>query len=142
MEPAIRDLLANLRRSGVPYRLRVGELAVRCGVSKGAITQRVARAEAVGWVRSTSAGATASNENGTVADAVEMDGDRRAVWIELTQLGKNLVETTIEELLRHEDALVAELGDDEIKALSESLKRFLSLLETPNVSATATEMPE
>lgn len=121
MEPAIRDLLANLRRSGPPYRLRVGELAVRCRVSKGAITQRVERAEAAGFVHSTSARAMTRDDHG--------ERDQRAVWIELTPQGRELVETTVETLLRHEDTLVAELGEEEIAALADSLRRLLRNLE-------------
>jgi DNA-binding MarR family transcriptional regulator len=128
MEPAIRDLLANLRRSGPPYRLRVSELAVRCRVSRGAITQRVERAEAAGLVRSTSARAVTADGPGRAAVAAE--SDQRAVWIELTSRGRELVETTVEALLRHEDTLVNEFGDEEIAALSDSLRRFLHLLET------------
>ncbi|MBB4292225.1 DNA-binding MarR family transcriptional regulator [Rhizobium leguminosarum] len=56
-------------------------------------------------------------------------GDQRAVWIELTPQGKELVETTVDALLRHEDALVAELGDEEITALSNTLRRLLHHLE-------------
>lgn len=125
MEPAIRDLLANLRRSGPPYRLRVSDLAIRCRVSKGAITQRVERAEIAGLVKSTSVRATS-----TGGDEAGMSGnDQRAVWIELTPQGKELVETTVEALLRHEDQLVAELGDEKIATLADSLREFLSLLE-------------
>ena len=127
MEPAIRDLLANLRRSGPPYRLRVSELAVRCRVSKGAITQRVERAETAGLVKSTSVRATATGKND--GKASRSGNDQRAVWIELTPQGKELVETTVEALLRHEDTLVAELGDKEIATLADSLRRLLHLLE-------------
>lgn len=122
MEPAIRDLLANLRRSGPPYRLRVSELATRCRVSKGAITQRVERAKAAGLVRSTSARAMTTHDHG--------ESDQRAVWIELTPQGRELVETTVEALLRHEDTLVAELGQEEIAALADSLRRLLRILES------------
>ncbi|MFB9948914.1 MarR family winged helix-turn-helix transcriptional regulator [Rhizobium puerariae] len=127
MEPAIRDLLANLLRSGPPYRLRVSELALRCRVSKGAVTQRVARAEAAGLVKSMSLRGTVTNEiDGVVGMPVN---DQRAVWIELTSQGKELVEITVEALLNHEDALVADLGDEKIAALADSLRELLSLLE-------------
>lgn len=127
MEPAIRDLLANLRRSGPPYRLRVSELADRCRVSKGAITQRVERAEASGLVSRTSVRATTADDHG--GQAGEAGGDQRAVWIELTPRGRALVETTVEALLRHEDTLVAELGNEEIAALAASLRQLLRLVE-------------
>ncbi len=127
MEPAIRDLLANLRRSGAPYRLRVSQLAVRCRVSKSAITQRVVRAEAAGLVRSMRAGSVSA---GKVEGLALADGsDQRAVWIELTPQGKEFVETTIETLLHHEDSLIDKLGDEGIANLSSILRRLLHLLE-------------
>lgn len=125
VEPAIRDLLANLRRSGDPYRLRVSELAVRCRVSKSAITQRVARAEAAGLVRSTRTVSTDTMDD-TVSAAAK---DQRAVWIELTPQGKDLVDSTVEKLLIHEDSLIDGLGEDDIADLSNLLRRLLHLLE-------------
>lgn len=126
MEPAIRDLLANLRRSGPPYRLRVSELAARCRVSKGAITQRVERAESAGLVKSTRMRPSVSDQ--TRGEVGVSGNDQRAVWIELTPQGKELVETTVEALLRHEDGLVADLGDEKIVALADSLRELLNLL--------------
>ena len=127
MEPAIRDLLANLRRSGDPYRLRVSQLAVRCRVSKSAITQRVVRAEAAGLVRSMRAGSVSADKVEDLALADETD--QRAVWIVLTPQGKEFVETTIETLLQHEDSLIDKLGDEEIANLSSILRRLLHILE-------------
>ena len=125
VEPAIRDLLANLRRSGEPYRLRVSELALRCRVSNSAITQRVARAESAGLVQSTRS--APSDETGSMAGGKAKD--QRAVWIELTPLGRELVDSTVEQLLHHEDILVEELGEKDIAALSDMLRRLLRLLE-------------
>ena len=56
--------------------------------------------------------------------------DQRAVWIELTPQGRELVETTVEALLRHEDTLVAELGQEEIAVLADSLRRLLRILDS------------
>lgn len=125
LEPAIRDLLANLRRSGDPYRLRVHELAERCRVSKSAITQRVARAEAAGLVRSTRSASTDKAADSGPAP----ERDLRAVWIELTPRGKDLVDSTVESLLHHEETLIEELGEDDIAELSSLLRRLLHLLE-------------
>ncbi len=113
MEPAVRDLLSELRRAGPPYRLRVTELAERCHVTKGAVTQRVDRAAADGLVHRT-------------GDDV---GDRRAVHVELTPTGHDLLERTVDTLLAHEDSLVAGLGDDAIADLSDTLRRFLRQLD-------------
>ncbi|MEM1049697.1 MAG: MarR family winged helix-turn-helix transcriptional regulator [Pseudomonadota bacterium] len=125
VEPAIRDLLANLRRSGDPYRLRTSELATRCRVSKSAITQRVARAEAAGLVRSTR---SVSGEEANGALSAESK-DQRAVWIELTPQGRDLVDSTVEKLLEHEESLVEGLGEKDIAQLSTILRRLLRLLE-------------
>ncbi len=125
VEPAVRDLLANLRRSGEPYRLRVSELAVRCRVSNSAITQRVARAEAAGLVRSSRSVSVDGARSMPVAGAK----DQRAVWIELTPQGKDLVDSTVEKLLTHEDNLVEGLGEEDIATLSTILRRLLRLLE-------------
>lgn len=125
IEPALRDLLANLRRSGDPYRLRVHELAARCRVSKSAITQRVARAEAAGLVRSMRS-VSADSVKGMAPAAAR---DQRAVWIELTPEGKDLVDSTVESLLHHEDSLIDELGEEDIASLSIILRRLLHVLE-------------
>ncbi|WP_265520177.1 MarR family winged helix-turn-helix transcriptional regulator [Oerskovia flava] len=126
MDPAIRDLLATLRRSGPPYRLRASELADRCRVSRGAITQRVDRAEGDGLVRRVPGGDPAAGQG---AGSGGLPGGRLAVWVELTPAGRELVERTVEQLLAHEDDLVAGLDDEEIVALSRTLRRFLRLLD-------------
>lgn len=123
IDAAIPDLLANLRRAGVPYRMRVSGLAYRCRVSKGAITQRVARAEAEGLVR-------ALADSRDLIDGTTLpEQDKRAVWIELTSKGKAMVDDTVETILHHAHGLLADLSDAEQKALTNSLRKLLYHLE-------------
>ena len=50
IDSATFDLLATLRRSGAPFRMTPAELTRACLVTGGAISQRVTRAEAAGFV--------------------------------------------------------------------------------------------
>ncbi|GAA4081748.1 MarR family winged helix-turn-helix transcriptional regulator [Nonomuraea soli] len=99
IDSATLDLLSTLRRSGPPYRLGTRELAARTLVTAGAISQRVARAEERGLV-------------------VRTPGDgRRAVEVSLTAEGHTLVESSVDQVLGREAALVADLRPAEREAL-------------------------
>lgn len=113
IDSATLDLLATLRRSGEPYRMPPGALAQRCLVSKGAITQRVDRAEAAGLVRAI---------RGRVAD-----GDRRArtTEVELTSQGHELVEDTVGQLFDHEKELLDHLEPAERDQLASLLRKLV-----------------
>ncbi|WP_280399098.1 MarR family winged helix-turn-helix transcriptional regulator, partial [Nocardia carnea] len=50
VDDATLDLLSTLRRSGPPYRLTTRQIAARSLVTAGAISQRLARAEAAGLI--------------------------------------------------------------------------------------------
>lgn len=108
VDAATRDLLSTLRRAGSPYRLTPGEIAKRTLVSAGAISQRVARAEREGLVRRKKAGP-----------------DGRAVLVELTPAGHELVERTVDDLLRHEEGLLSALADEQKEELSGLLRVLL-----------------
>lgn len=102
VDAATLDLLSTLRRAGSPYSLTTRELADRCLVTAGAISQRVARAERDGLVtRSPAAG--------------------RAVAVGLTPAGHDLVEDTVDRVLRREAHLVAGLPDQHRDRLAEDL---------------------
>ncbi|GAA4617475.1 MarR family winged helix-turn-helix transcriptional regulator [Saccharopolyspora hordei] len=111
IDGATLDLLATLRRAGAPYRLAPAEIAQHCLVSGGAITQRVARAEDAGLVR------TARSASG-----------KRTVAVELTEHGHRVIEHDIEVLIRRERELVAGLSDEERCRLEELLRRLLGQL--------------
>ncbi|OZM73537.1 MarR family transcriptional regulator [Amycolatopsis antarctica] len=109
MDAATRDLLSTLRRAGPPYRVPAGELARRGLVSPGAISQRVARAERDGLVR-----------RARSAD------DGRGVLVELTDTGHALIERTVDELLTHEETLLASLAPEQSEQLSDLLRILLA----------------
>ncbi|KNX39300.1 MarR family winged helix-turn-helix transcriptional regulator [Luteipulveratus halotolerans] len=83
------DVLGTLRRSGEPYRLTATELSVRCGVTPGATTQRVARLEASGLVRR-------SRE----------EPDRRTVHVELAAAGHTLLDEVFAQVMAADEAML------------------------------------
>jgi len=89
VEPAVLDLLSTLRRAGPPYELTTREITKRALVTAGAISQRIARAE----------------RNGLVTRS-RSDTSRRAVSVALTPAGHELIESTVRELLTHEETLI------------------------------------
>ena len=113
MDGTTRDLLSTLRRSGPPYRLAPGELARRCRVSAGAISQQVARAEREGHVR-----------------RVKSEVDGRGVFVELTSSGHDVIERTVGDLLTHEETLLSALSPTQRTDLSALLRILLTDLDT------------
>lgn len=113
MDPGTRDLLSILRRGGAPYLLTAGELARRAKVTAGAMSQRLARAEAAGLV---------ARRRET--------GDARSVQVELTRKGHALLERTVDDLLRHEDGLLGSLDETQQDTLADLLRVLLADLES------------
>jgi DNA-binding MarR family transcriptional regulator len=111
IDAATLDLLSTLRRAGMPYRLTAGALAELTLVSAGAISQRVARAEGEGLV---------------VRERSAHDG--RITYVRLTPEGHALIERTVDDLLRHEDALLAALTPAQCGELSDLLRVLLASL--------------
>jgi DNA-binding MarR family transcriptional regulator len=106
------DVLAALRRSGVPYRLTPTELAGATMVTSGAVTKRVDRLLSQGLVeRSVS----------------ETDGRGRVVA--LTPAGKQLQERLHPLHLANEERLLAPLDADERRQLGRLLSKLLLSLE-------------
>ncbi|GAA4920536.1 DNA-binding MarR family transcriptional regulator [Stackebrandtia albiflava] len=109
VDPATLDLLSTLRRAGPPHRLATRELAARCLVTAGAVSQRVNRAE----------------ERGLVTR--ELPGGRpRTVVVGLTEAGHALVDETVSAILHREDDLLAGLGRDQRDTLAELLALLLA----------------
>jgi DNA-binding MarR family transcriptional regulator len=90
------DSGSSLRRSGPPYALTTRDITERTLVTAGAVSQRVARAERAGLVTRSSSAAS-----------------RRAVSVELTAAGHDLIEATVRDLLTHEETLIDSLTADE-----------------------------
>jgi DNA-binding MarR family transcriptional regulator len=122
IDAATLDLLSTLRRSGDPYAMTPAELKRSCLVSAGAITQRVARAEAAGLVR-----ATRRRTGG------------RTARVELTGAGHRLIETSVERLLRHEERLIDHLSPVERTELTELLRKLLDGLIARSVAGEAAD---
>jgi DNA-binding MarR family transcriptional regulator len=108
IDAATLDLLSTLRRAGRPYRLTAGAIAELSLVSAGAISQRVARAEREGLVRRERSSA-----------------DGRLSYVTLTPEGHALIERSVDELLRHEEALLSELTVGQREDLSSLLRVLL-----------------
>ncbi|MGW7686757.1 MarR family winged helix-turn-helix transcriptional regulator [Kribbella sp. NPDC054772] len=108
VDPATLDLLSVLRRAGAPYELSTRELANRTLVTAGAISQRVARAEESGLVTRRSA-----------------DDGTRAVLVILTDLGHDLIERTVDQVLTRESELVASLSPAARSTLAGQLQELL-----------------
>jgi DNA-binding MarR family transcriptional regulator len=104
IEDSTLDLLSTLRRSGPPYTLTTRELGERTLVTAGAISQRVARAEAEGLVA-----------------RARSDRSRRAVGVTLTPRGHRTIEAAVTALLTHEEELVARLDPDAVRGFGEVL---------------------
>lgn len=112
MDVPTRNLLSTLRRAGTPYSLTASELARRAGVTPGAVSQWVARAETAGLV----------------TRRRRTNGDTRQVDITLTRRGRDRIDALVGELLDHEDGLVAGLTGAEIDQLSALLRTLLASL--------------
>lgn len=112
LDSATFDLLATLRRAGPPYRLSPAELSRQSLLSGGAVTQRVARAEADGLVRTQ-----------------RTDSGRRTVAVELTPTGHEVIERNIEVLIGRERALIAALPREDQQNLAGLLRRLLAGLD-------------
>jgi DNA-binding MarR family transcriptional regulator len=110
IEAWMYDVLATLRRSGEPYELTAGDLVRQTMVTTGAITNRIDRLEARGFVerRSTS--------------------DRRKVIVRLTEAGFDKVEEVVQSHLNVERELLAGLSLRQQRELASLLRRALTSL--------------
>ena len=110
IEAWMYDVLATLRRSGEPYELTAGDLVRQTMVTTGAITNRIDRLEARGFVerRSTS--------------------DRRKVIVRLTEAGFDKVEEVVQSHLDGERELLAGLSPRQQRDLASLLRRALTSL--------------
>ncbi|MFG2221664.1 MarR family winged helix-turn-helix transcriptional regulator [Streptomyces sp. NPDC048644] len=108
VDPATLDLLSVLRRGGEPYALTTRELARRCLVTAGAVSQRVARAEREGLV---------TREPG--------EGRPRSVLVRLTAAGHERVEATVDQVLGRETELLDALTDEQQDQLAGLLRILL-----------------
>lgn len=99
------DVLAALRRAGVPYSLSPGQLAAETLVTSGTMTNRIDRLEASSHVRR------------------EPDPtDRRGVRVVLTRSGRTVVDDAMSDLLAREHALLGLLDLADREELADLLR--------------------
>jgi DNA-binding MarR family transcriptional regulator len=105
LEPGWHDVLATLRRTGPPFRLRVTDFSGALMLTSSGTTKRLDRLEQAGLI------------------AREPDPqDRRGTLIALTEAGKELIDGVTEAHLANERRLLAALTDDEQRQLADLLR--------------------
>lgn len=107
LEPWEFDVLAALRRAGVPYTLSPGRLLQVTLVTSGTMTNRIDRLEQKGLV-----------------ERAPDPSDRRGVQVRLTDAGRTRVDEALEDLLDHERAILATLEARDRDRLAELLRRL------------------
>ena len=107
------DVLATLRRSGAPHELTPTQLYTQLMLSSGAITNRIDRLEADGFV-----------ERRADPD------DRRGTRVRLTAKGKALIDRAMMPHVKNEERILSMLTSDEKKQLEKLLRKVLLELES------------
>jgi DNA-binding MarR family transcriptional regulator len=112
------DVLATLRRSGRPYRMTPTGLYRELVLTSGAMTNRIDVLEQAGLV------------------ARHPDpADRRGTLIELTEVGRTLVDRAIKEHMEGEAAMAAHLTKEEQRTLGGLLQKLLTGMEEDHENA-------
>jgi DNA-binding MarR family transcriptional regulator len=105
LEPGWHDVLATLRRTGPPYRLRPSEFTGALMLTSSGTTKRLDRLEQAGLITR------------------EPDPqDRRGTLITLTDAGRRLIDSVTEAHLANERRLLAALSGDEQRQLADLLR--------------------
>ncbi|NUP28021.1 MAG: MarR family transcriptional regulator [Nocardia sp.] len=107
------DVLAALRRAGEPFELNPSALADTLMLSRAGMTGRLDRLESAGYVR-------------RIADA----GDRRAVRVALTDMGRELVDLVVTEHTANETRMLSALTAAERRDLDRIAGKLLAALES------------
>jgi DNA-binding MarR family transcriptional regulator len=105
LEPGWHDVLATLRRSGPPYRLRPSEFTSALMLTSSGTTKRLDRLEQAGLI-----------ERGPDPD------DRRGTLIALTAAGRTLIDSVTEAHLENERRLLAALDEADQRRLADLLR--------------------
>jgi DNA-binding MarR family transcriptional regulator len=113
LEPGWYDVLAALRRSGPPYRLRPTDFAGALMLTSSGTTKRLDRLERAGLI-----------------ERSPDPQDRRGILISLTSAGRKLVDAVTDAHLANEKRLLEGLTEAEQRRLAELLRKLqLSLPE-------------
>lgn len=106
------DVLASLRRQGVPYQLPPSELNQWCMLTSGAMTKRLDRLERAGLIK-----------------RKDDPADRRGVIIELTAAGLKMTDRVVDAHLKNERQILSSLSKTQQRDLAELLRPLLVQLE-------------
>jgi DNA-binding MarR family transcriptional regulator len=107
LESGWYDVLATLRRSGPPYRLRPTEFAGALMLTSSGTTKRLDRLERAGLIT-----------------RAPDPGDRRGTLIELTDAGRRLIDAATEAHLANEHRLLASLSAADQRRLADLLRKL------------------
>ena len=107
LEAGWYDVLATLRRSGPPYRLRPSDFTGALMLTSSGTTKRLDRLE----------------QAGLIARGPDPQ-DRRGTLITLTAAGRELVDAVTEAHLENERRLLGELSDTEQRRLADLLRKL------------------
>ena len=113
------DVLAGLRRNGVPYELSPGQLLPQSLVTSGTMTNRIDRLEKLGFV-----------------ERRPEPNDGRGILVRLTATGKEVVDAALDDLLTSEEGLLAELPKAERIQLAQMLCTVLAPFDSANQPST------
>ena len=105
------DVLAALRRAGVPYQLSPGQLATETLVTSGTMTNRLDRLAAKGLIT-----------------RLPSPVDRRGVTVQLADEGRERVDAAFSSLVAAEHDLLADLPPADRAVLAATLRRLLLAL--------------
>lgn len=109
------NVLAALRRNGVPYQLTPSQLADAELTSRGGMTKRIDRLERRGLV-----------------ERLNNSADRRSLLVALTDDGRRLTDELIAAHSANESRLIAVLSPDELAALDNAVRKLLASLVAGN----------
>jgi DNA-binding MarR family transcriptional regulator len=107
LEPGWHDVLATLRRTGPPYRLRPSEFTGALMLTSSGTTKRLDRLEQAGLIT-----------------RAPDPADRRGTLITLTSKGLELIDNVTEAHLDNERQLLASLSDTEQSRLADLLRKL------------------
>ena len=107
LEPGWYDVLATLRRSGPPYRLRASDFTDTLMLTSSGTTKRLDRLERAGLI-----------------ERAPDPGDRRGILITLTAAGHARLDEAIEAHLANEQRLLGALATGEREQLADLLRKL------------------
>jgi DNA-binding MarR family transcriptional regulator len=103
------DVLASLRRQGVPYTMSPSELCEAAMLTSGAMTNRLDRLE----------------DGGLVERHPDPD-DRRSLAVQLTEKGKARIDEALKIRFEHANKVLSSLGESERGQLVDLLRKLIA----------------